>query len=355
MDNLSGELERFIERLPFGIMVLNADLRIELRNELSLTLLDAGLENILNTDFLDIVRDHAAVKDCVLTVVSGNIQQQHTMLSIGERVLGCTALRAGEMMPGGLIVLIEDATNIKKIEQLKREFIGTLLHKLRSPLATLKTSFSMLNYEIANPDPKKHGEIIEIIGMCSEEVDRLSALIADMRDLFLIETNLAEKDLELEDFPVDKAISAAIEALKNTFSTGIVGKRVVFSGNADLRIFADFEKTKKIFFILIKNGLHYSPAEAPVEISVSGAADSIDVAIKDRGIGIRDSMRNQVFGKYFREDNDITRGLAGNGLGLYIAKAYVELMKGSIYFESKQGEGTRFHLSFPRTGAVDHG
>ena len=350
MESLRNNLEQFIERLPLGVIILNAGLRIELRNELSFELLDVGIENHLNTDFMDVVKDHAVIKECVLLVHSGDIQQHYAMLPIGDKVLGCTALNSGDMIANGVIVLIEDATNIKKIEQIKREFIVTLLHKIRSPLATLKTSFSMLNHEIKNPDPQKHQQVVEIISMCSDEVDRLSTLIGDMRDLFLIETKIAEKDVVLEDFPIDKAIIGAIEALKKTLPPEIVEKRIIFNKNNGLHVLADFEKAKKIFFILIKNGLNYSPPETPVEVSLSIAADSINVTIKDHGVGIQESMKPLVFSKYFREDNDITRICAGNGLGLFIAKSYIDIMKGSIYFETKQGKGTSFHVSLPLHG-----
>ena len=350
MDSRQNDLERFIERLPLGIIVVNADLHIEMRNELSFDLFDVGVESLLNTDFMDIIKDFTPLKEAVLQVHSGSVQQQYVLLPLHEKILGCTVLHAGDINPGGLIILIEDATSIKKIEQLKREFIGTLLHKIRSPLATLKTSFSVLNHEIADPDPQKQGEVVEIITMCSEEVDRLSSLIGDMRDLFLIETKLAEKEVELEDFPIDKAITAAIGGLKKTLSAEAVDTRVIFTKNTGLHVLADFEKTKRIFFILIKNGLQYSPPESPVEVSLSSASDSIDVTIKDRGIGIQESMKPMVFSKYFREDNDITRNFTGNGLGLFIAKSYIDLMKGTIYFDSKQGEGTSFHVSLPLYG-----
>jgi signal transduction histidine kinase len=326
MDGVRIDLERFIERLPLGIMVLGGDLQIELRNEIAFTLLDVGMESLLSADFLDIAKDHGAVKDCVLLVRSGSVAQERVMFTVGEKCLGCMALQAGDIIPGGIIVLIEDVSNLNKIEYLKREFIGTLLHKIRSPLATLKTSFSMLNHEIAHPDQKRHGDVLEIIGMCTEEIDRLSTLVGDMRDLFLIETKLAERDMVWEDFPVNRAIVAAIETLKKSFSPEIINNRVLLAPCGDIHILADFEKIKKIFIILIKNGLLYSGNDAPVEISLSNAGDSIEVTIKDRGIGITDSIKNQVFEKYFRDDNDVTRSRAGNGLGLFIAKSYTDLM-----------------------------
>jgi len=153
--------------------------------------------------------------------------------------------------------------------------------------------------------------------------------------------------MEPEDFAVDSAIKGAIGDLKKSLSPEPVDKRIRVDGNAGLHLHADYEKTKKIFFILLKNALQYSAPETPVEVSCSSADDSINIVIKDRGIGISDSLTNQVFSKYFREDNFATRNSVGNGLGLFIAKSYMDMMKGSMYFDSRQGEGSSFYLTFP--------
>ena len=269
---------------------------------------------------------------------------------MADKILSCSVLSAGNMLAGGLIILLEDATNIKKIEQIKREFIGTLLHKIRSPLATMKTSLSMLKYGMVHPETSKTLDMHEIFTMCYDEVNRLSALISDMRDLFLIETKLVEKDLEIEVFPVYAAIASAMGDLKKSLPPEIVGKRIIAQENTELLVNADFEKMKKIFFVLLKNALQYSAADTSVEVLCSDMDDSINITIKDRGIGISDSIADQVFGKFFREDNFTTRNSPGNGLGLFIAKSYIELMNGTIFFESKHGEGTSFHITLPLHG-----
>ena len=347
MDKVQNDLACFIERIPIGIIVLGADLQIEMRNELSFKLLDVDVENLFVTDFLDIVKDHACLKDIVLQVHFAACQQQCVMLGVGEKTLRCTVLGAGDTNADGLIVLIEDATITSKIEQIKREFIGTLLHKIRGPLATMKTSLSMLSFKTGLPQPHLPPDVQDIFTMCSAEVNRLSLLINDMRDLFLIETNLAEKDMEPEDFPFDAAIKGVIRDLKKSLSSEPVDTRIVLMGNDGLHIHADYEKTKKIFFVLLKNALQYSAPDTPVFITCSAADDSMNIIIKDRGIGIADSTANQVFSKYFREDNFTTRNSAGNGLGLFIAKSYIDMMKGTMYFDSKQGEGSSFYLTLP--------
>jgi two-component system, OmpR family, phosphate regulon sensor histidine kinase PhoR len=355
MESRQDSIERFIERLPLGIIILNADLHIEMRNDLSLKLLDVGVENLLNTDFLDIMKGQTGLKDCILQIHSGICHQQHVVLTITDKTLSCTVFNAGDTEAGGLIVLIEDATNLSKVEQIKREFIGTLLHKIRGPLATMKTSLSILDFETGLSGSHLPIEVQEVISMCRSEVSRLSLLVNDMRDLFLIETNIADKDLVYEDFTVDSVIKGVIADLKKSLSPMPVDTRISLTGNAGLLLYADYEKTKKIFFVLLKNALQYSAPDTPVTVSCSAAEKSINIIIKDRGIGIAESLTNQVFSKYFREDNFTTRNNAGNGLGLFIAKSYVDMMKGTMYFDSKQGEGTSFYLAFHRAAGNDHG
>jgi signal transduction histidine kinase len=350
MDDCRTDLERFIDCVPIGIILLNSDLHIEMRNDLSLELLEVGVENLLTPNFLEIIKEHGDLQTSILQVHSGALHQQRVILALANRTLNCTVLNAGRGVAGGCIVLIEDATQINKIEQIKREFIGTLLHKIRGPLATMKTSLSMIGFETQGSGPRIPPEVREIFHMCREEVNRLSLLINDMRDLFLIETKLADKDFEPEDFSVDAAIKGAINDLKKSLLPEIVDTRIRMEGNAGRVIHADYEKTKKIFYILLKNALQYSPPETPVTVSCSVTDEFINLIIKDRGIGIADSLYSQVFTKYFREDNFATRNTTGNGLGLFIAKSYVDMMDGTMYFDSKQGEGSSFYVTLPVTG-----
>jgi signal transduction histidine kinase len=348
MGNQQNDLERFIERLPIGVIVLTADLQITTCNDLSMKLLAIDVENLLDAAFMDLIKDFEPLKEGIWQVHSGKSQQQHVLLTIAEKILSCTVIKAGDDADGeGMMVLVEDATNLNKIEQMKREFIGTLLHKIRSPLATIKTSLSMLQGGPADLGPQCSVETKEVLGMCYEEVNRLSMLINDMRDLFFIEMKLAEKELELEDFTVGSALTRAVADLGKTLSLKTVNTRISFSGNPELFVRADFDKTKKVFTTLIKNALQYSASDMPVKVACTRIPGYVNIQVRDCGIGITEKMTDFVFSKYFREDNPTTRNSTGNGLGLFIARSYIELMKGSIYFESRQGAGTSFNVSLP--------
>lgn len=101
----------------------------------------------------------------------------------------------------------------------------------------------------------------------------------------------------------------------------------------------------------------YSPEETGVTITCEDERDDIVVRVEDCGIGVAKESLPLLFGKYFRESNDATRNQEGNGLGLFIARSFIELMKGTIYCESVQGKGSVFSFSLPRKGGgmTSHG
>ena len=191
------DVETFVEQLPVGIIVLGPDLQVSTSNDLALQLLGIGIENCLAGNFLDAVAD-TRLKESLRSVHEGRSQQCRVMIESVDKVVSCTlkTLR-GKSDCLEIVIVVEDATQMRGLEQLKREFIGTLLHRIRGPLATLKTSLALVLYESLG---SLSGEAREIISMGHHEVNRLSVLLNDLRDLFLIETGLAGKDLVPETF-----------------------------------------------------------------------------------------------------------------------------------------------------------
>jgi signal transduction histidine kinase len=342
------ELERIADYLPVGILVFDQGMQIRLWNDLALQLTGIGIEDVLSNNY------SAALDWRVLAMMlNGNKEtekpsQQHLLLEQGEKTISYTVKRVPGDGDIDTILFVEDATKFMEIERIKRDFIGTLLHKLRGPLSTLKTSLAMMQggiIEGISPQGR------EILGMGYHEVNRLVTLVNDLRDLFLIETGLAGKDMDSEEFTVSAPLNRAVEELsKMPEPCGSVRRRLVLKGSFEVPVAADFEKLKKVFFNLIKNGLMYSPEKSSVVVECVDAAGFVDIKVQDRGIGISSESIPLLFGKFFREPNQVTKIAEGNGLGLFIAKSFIELMKGTIYCESVQGKGSVFFMSLPRAG-----
>jgi signal transduction histidine kinase len=259
--------------------------------------------------------------------------------------LSCTIKHVAAENGRQAIVIVEDATRFRQIELVQRDFITNVLHKLRGPLSTLKTSLSMVQNEKVLADPVQTGEILS---MGYHEVNRLVDLVNDLRDLFQIETGLAGKDIEIEEFDVSAALGRAVDEIgKMPAPFSGIRKRLLLTGDPHRRVGADFAKTRKIFSVLLKNAVLYSEVETPIEVKFSDAGNGVMVCIKDQGTGIAEKNIPLLFGKYFREDTDQTRSNEGNGLGLFIAKSYTDLMGGSLYCENVEGKGCAFFVSLP--------
>jgi signal transduction histidine kinase len=338
------DLESFVECLPLGVIVFDADMRMSLWNDLGLKLLGLGVEHALLGDFSGIL-DEELLKTIMDDKGPTHTGQHRLMVERDGRVLSCT-VKHGVVEDGRqAIVIVEDATRFRRIEQIQRDFISNVLHKLRGPLSTLKTSLSMVQNKKVLSDPAQAGEIL---AMGYHEVNRLVDLVNDLRDMFLIETGLAAKDIDLEDFAVSNAFNRAVDEIgKMPAPFSSVRERFFLTGDPNRRVRADFGKTRKIFSVLLKNALLYPDSASPVEAKFSETADSVSICVKDRGAGIAEKSMPLLFGKYFREDTAQTRQYEGNGLGLFIAKSYADLMGGSIHCESAEGKGCAFFVSLP--------
>jgi signal transduction histidine kinase len=339
------EFEQIADYLPVGILVFDPGMQIRLWNDLALQLTGIGIEHILSGNYSSLL-DEKVLAMLAVARDAEKTSQQHLLLEKDNRTVSYTVKRVPDNSDIETILIIEDATRFLQIERIERDFIGTLLHKLRGPLSTLKTSLAMMQGgAIEGLAPQGR----EILDMGYHEVNRLVTLTNDLRDLFLIETGLAEKDIEIEKFNVSTALNRAVEDLARMPDPfGSVRKRLVLKSFFDVPVETDFEKLKKVFHILLKNALMYSPEKSAVAVECCDNSGSVDIKVCDQGIGMSLAGMPLLFSKYFREINHATRAAEGNGLGLFIAKSFVTLMKGTIYCESMQGKGSAFLLSLPQ-------
>jgi signal transduction histidine kinase len=345
------DIDKFIERLPVGIIILNNNLQLVRYNDLALQLLQIDFEDCLSGDLFSAV-NLPQLRDAVTDIVDGkSLQQSYVKLDIAERTIACT-IKTTPVTDGSEIVLIlEDITNLSNIEKMKQEFIGTFLHKIRNPLSTLKTSLELVT-------DKQLGlvsdSVKEILEMGFHEVNRIAVLLNDMRDMYLIETGLASKNLAIENIDLGAVITGVIEDFqKQEPPMNEIGTRLLVTGTTPLYVYADYEKTRMIVAKILRNALQYSDGD--IELMFSVDEDRVTIQIRDHGTGIAEEILPQLFTRYFRVDTIATRKNDGNGLGLFIAKSYAELMNGTLFCESKVNAGTSFLITLPLGGATKNG
>ena len=238
----------------------------------------------------------------------------------------------------GVVILVQDITKLKKINQMKTDFVSTVSHEFKTPLTSMGMAVSMLAAgKNLNEDQR------ECVNIIKEDNERLNILVNDLLDLSRIESGKTVMNMK-ENF-VSEIVNSAVNSLKKLFETENVNYKV---GNIDLnyKVMADFNRIIWVMTNLLTNAVKYRDESRQLEIEVNAVKeeDRILFSVKDNGIGIYDEFHEKIFNKFIRvsvsEDGKVT----GTGLGLSICKGIVEAHKGKIWVESKKGEGSTFYF-----------
>jgi len=231
---------------------------------------------------------------------------------------------------------------IKEVDKMKDEFISMASHELRTPVTVIRGYVQMMLEESKDLNIKKEG--VEYLSIINTSTERLGDLIEDLLNVSRIEQGRLKIDLnEINAQPIieetvremgiqakEKNLNLNFEALENT---------------SDL-IAADKDKLKQVLINIIGNSIKYTN-EGSVDIKISNKENNLIINIKDTGIGMSAKEREHLFEKFYRVKNKKTQDVVGTGLGLWITKQIIEIMKGSISVDSIEGVGTQVTIEFP--------
>lgn len=240
----------------------------------------------------------------------------------------------------GAVISVQDITNIKKLEQIRSEFVSNVTHELKTPLTSIRGFIETLRNGAIN-DKEVADKFLEIIDIESE---RLYALINDILQLSEIESGKNETSTEAVD--VAGVIEECAAMLKSEADKKIVSIHINSRGN-NLFINASRNRIKQMLINLIDNGIKYNVSGGSILISVYKNAGWLIMKVKDTGIGIPEEHLPRIFERFYRVDKGRSRSMGGTGLGLSIVKHIVNLYNGDIKVQSRPGAGTEFIIRFP--------
>lgn len=323
------ELNSIVSSISEGIIILNKDGRVSFYNE--------SFEKIFNFKnpqdrfYWEVIRN-PEINYLIEKVKKENIdfkkEIEHKGSSFLVRVF---SLPEGEEM----IVSFWDLSEIKRLEKIKRDFIGNVSHELRTPLTAIKGYVETLEEE-AEEDKKQYIEIIK------KHTDRLMNIVQDLLAL----SELEEKGERLEKEEVD--LKKLIENVLRIFKQKAEEKGLAlnfFSQEVPL-IKADILKLEQVFINLIDNAIKYTD-EGEISIFLKKENNYIKIEVKDTGIGIPKEHLDRIFERFYVVDKSRSKRLGGTGLGLSIVKHIVLLHKGKIDVESQLGQGSKFTVTLP--------
>lgn len=240
----------------------------------------------------------------------------------------------------GAITLLEEATEIKRIDRLKDEFIAIASDKLRAPLHALRMALHALAEESAGELAEKQAELV---WSARQDADQLDDLISDLVELAEIEAG--RRALSIERLRVVDAARLVIERHRPLAES----KHIKLSNNiwSDMYVMADRDALKRILDNLVSNAIRHTERGGEVTLESWLRHDAVFIAIKNTGEGIPPEHLPEIFGRFVH-----TEGFSGaTGLGLALVKRLVEIQGGQVAVESRLGEGATFTFSLPEAGS----
>ncbi len=244
----------------------------------------------------------------------------------------------------GCVLMLHDLTELRRLEQVRAEFIDNVAHELRTPLTAIVGYLETLLDEVSLDSPKCR----KFLNVAHQNADRLTRLVNDLRSLSEIESGKVELRRELV------SVKPIVDEVVEMFQAAIEAKHLHLSNMIKDEVLAwvDRDRITQILVNLIDNAIKYTPEGGTISFEAEEAAQTIGLRIRDSGPGIPRHELPRITERFYRVDRARSREEGGTGLGLSIVKHLVHLLEGTLTIESEVGKGTMVEVGLPAVSEV---
>lgn len=336
----NNELEAILRSMSSGVLAINGKDEILFYNDAFLKFIGRRGEflgesiyhlvrSTLIFDAIDKVRDTRE-----MFCEEGQMQATGNLYI---RVTG-TVLNQDRMQSRSVLLIIEDITEVKKLENMRSDFVSNVTHELKTPLTSIRGFVETLKQgAIRNEEyARKFLDIIDI------EAERLYTLIQDILLLAEIE---AGNDYNIEECDVNSIVSDSLELLRRKAQEKELA--LIFEPEPYVKPFScNPDRMKQLLINLVDNAVK-NTEKGSVTVRCKCINNHLMISVKDTGIGIPKEHLSRIFERFYRVDKGRSRKMGGTGLGLSIVKHIVEMYNGDIFIDSEVNEGTEFIIKLP--------
>lgn len=353
----TGKLQTVVQHSSDGILVVDADRRVQVWNPAMVALTGVGAELALGHilgDLLQARDEHGVTVDpcdagwALLRPGAPRATMELQLVrSDGEerwvRTSHAAVFEAGTIVQD--VVLVYDITRERQVERMKADFIATVSHELRTPVTPIKGYVDLLRRRGEEFTPEKRREFLDTV---ADRVNHLARLVEDL----LLASQVASPATAVRKGHGDMALLA--RRAVDDFA-GSAARMHIELPETPVPIACDPTRVVQVIGNLVSNALKYSPDDAPVfvRMTVSGdagdAGSTVTIEVRDRGRGIPADQLDRVFEKFHRVEDPLRMTTSGTGLGLYIARQLTEAMSGTLALSSTLGVGSTFCFTMPVT------
>ncbi len=347
LHNLAAErnrLDAILRGMGEGLMVIDKDGTISTVNPAFCTLFDLK-EEVTGRPLIDITR-HPALHESFKQIVRTMGERfDETVLPLGEEKTIMThwvPLVDGEELRG-VVAVFHDITELKRLENIRKDFVANVSHELRTPVTVIKGYAETLLDGLITEDPVRAYNFISVILNHSE---RLALIISDL--LALSEMESGEFSLHLQPVPLSGVIRHAASLLELKAAEKGITITLPPAGESPV-VLADQGRLEQVFINLLDNAVKYTPSAGRVSIAVQDGEQTVTVLVSDNGPGIPPQSLPRIFERFYRVDAARSRDQGGTGLGLSIVKHILQLHGGGISVESSPGKGATFSVTLRKS------
>ena len=240
----------------------------------------------------------------------------------------------------GVVIVLKNITELKKIEQLKSQFVSMVSHELKAPIAAVYGYLKLLNDTSMHVSDEQKNSFIE---RSQIRLDSLLKLVNDLLDISRMEMNTIRREIKSVD------LRPILESLTDFFQLEIKDKNISvtthYSSSPSVNV--DSDEITRLFINLMSNAIKYNNKDGQISIELTHSGNYNVIEFRDTGIGMKPKEKERLFHEFFRAKNELTTNIAGTGLGLSIVKRIVDSYAGKIEVESEYKKGTIFRVYPP--------
>jgi two-component system, OmpR family, phosphate regulon sensor histidine kinase PhoR len=327
-----------------GVLAVDQDERIININSAAGQLLHLSLVEARGRNLREVIRNPALQQFVARALASESPVEDDVVLhDDGETYVQAhgTRLRDEKSRGIGALIVLNDVSRLRRLENVRRDFVANVSHELKTPITSIQGFVETLQDGAVD----KPEEARRFLGIIAKQSDRLSTIIEDLLQLSRIEQDSERGQIALETGALRGVLSAAVQACQIKAD----GKTVAIDLACDPALTAIINPTllEQAVVNLLDNAIKYSEPGKSIRLEADASKGEIRISVQDRGCGIEREHLPRLFERFYRVDKARSRQLGGTGLGLAIVKHIVQAHQGRVTVDSTPGQGSTFTIHLP--------
>jgi len=342
IEKQNQHLKAVFQGMVEGIIVIDKASRIISLNEATEKIFNIKKHDVDGKIFLEAIRNND-ISDVINTVLEKGefISRELTLVWPVQKIFQINAAPIFEHKAiVGCILVIHDVSQIRQLENMRRDFVANVSHELKTPLTSIKGFIETL-LAGAIDDKENSRQFLNII---LKHADRLDNLVSDLLSLSHLESR--EIKLIKEDADICQLIKKVISGFGSQLDKKNI--KIINEVQGSVLIKADKDRIEQVLTNLIDNAIKFNKDGGSIKVFTQDFSDKLKIIVEDSGVGISSRDIPRIFERFYRVDKARSRELGGTGLGLSIVKHIVELHSGAVGVESTEGLGSKFWFFLPK-------